>query len=67
MKLTHSQYESLRSYPESPTQRVVWRAGGFDERLIARGLLRREGEGVAMTDEGRAALAAYRTRYGVTV
>ena len=63
--ITHSQYESLVSYPTEPTQRTVYRADGFDKRLISLGLLAWDGEGVRMTDAGREALVAYRKRYGI--
>ena len=65
--ITHSQYESLRTYPTEPTQHTVYRADGIDQRLIRLGLLAQDwtGGGVTMTDAGRAALVAYRERYGI--
>lgn len=64
--ISHRQYEDLRSYPTEPTQHTVWRNGGFSKSLLAAGLLRSTPDGgVAMTDAGRAALVAYRERWGV--
>lgn len=64
--INHSQYEELRSYPTETTSRVVWRNGGHPKSLLRAGLLLEGKDGsVTMTDAGRAALAAYREKWGV--
>jgi hypothetical protein len=64
--LTHRQYEELRTYPTETTSRVVWRAGGHMRSLLTAGYLAEARDGsVTMTPTGRAALTAYRSKWGV--
>lgn len=62
----HRDYEALRTYSTDPAHVTVYRNGGHRASLLSAGYLAAERGGVVMTDAGRAALEAYRVRYGVS-